>query len=170
MKAYQPIVLNTLTPYAGPQGFGMNKMTGQTIDQQTTVAVNQIDPTPFRGYSVPMSALAYYGLSEEMEMRPKGQTGRPTIPGGQANTTTTRPPVIDPRAQQQQAARMQTTAPIILTPMITAPAVVDPVVPAVVEPVVFTPAPAAKPWYKSPLYLALLAAGVFMVAKKYKIV
>jgi hypothetical protein len=54
--------------------------------------------------------------------------------------------------------------------MITAPAVVDPVVPAVVEPVVFTPAPAAKPWYKSPLYLALLAAGVFMVAKKYKIV
>lgn len=34
---------------------------------------------------------------------------------------------------------------------------------------VMVPTP-AKPWYKSPLYLALLAAGVFFVAKKYKIV
>jgi hypothetical protein len=64
MKAYQPTVLNTLAPYAGPQGFGMNRYTGQTISQQTTVAVNQIDPVPFRGYSTPTPALAYYGLSE----------------------------------------------------------------------------------------------------------
>jgi len=143
MKAYQPTVLNTLAPYAGPQGFGMDKMTGQTIDQQTTVAVDQIDPTPFRAYSIPAPSLRYYGLSE---MRPKGPTGRPTIPGGQPTTT---PP--------QMTAR-----PIVpVTPTITAP--------VVVEPVVFTPAP-AKPWYKSPLYLTLLAAGVFMVAKKFKIV
>jgi len=64
MKAYQPRVLNTLAPYAGPQGFGMNRYTGQTISQQTTVGVNQIDPVPFRGYSTPIPALAYYGLSE----------------------------------------------------------------------------------------------------------
>jgi hypothetical protein len=42
----------------------MNRYTGQTISQQTTVAVNQIDPVPFRGYSTPTPALAYYGLSE----------------------------------------------------------------------------------------------------------
>jgi hypothetical protein len=65
MKAYQPRVLNTLAPYAGPQGFGMNQYTGQTISQQTTVGVNQIDPVPFRGYSTPTPALAYYGLSEK---------------------------------------------------------------------------------------------------------
>jgi len=64
MKAYQPRVLNTLAPYAGPQGYGMNQYTGQTISQQTTVGVNQIDPVPFRGYSTPTPALAYYGLSE----------------------------------------------------------------------------------------------------------
>jgi hypothetical protein len=65
MKAYQPRVLNTLAPYAGPQGFGMNRYTGQTISQQTTVGVNQIDPVPFRGYSTPTPALAYYGLAEK---------------------------------------------------------------------------------------------------------
>jgi hypothetical protein len=135
----------------------MNKMTGQTIDQQTTVAINQIDPVPFRNYSVPTPSLAYYGLSEEMEMRPKGPTGRPTIPGGQP--TTTPPRIIDPRNIQPMTTRP--IVPVIVTPTITAP--------AVVEPVVLTPAP-VKPWYKSPLYLALLAAGVFMVAKKYKIV
>lgn len=64
MKVYQPTVLNTLLPYAGPQGFGMNRFTGQTIAQQTTAGSNQIDPVPFRGYSVPAPSLAYYGLSE----------------------------------------------------------------------------------------------------------
>jgi hypothetical protein len=64
MIAYQPTVLNTLAPYAGPQGFGINRYTGQTISQQTTVGLNQIDPVPFRGYSTPTPALAYYGLSE----------------------------------------------------------------------------------------------------------
>ena len=145
MKVYQPTVLNTLAPYAGPQGFGMDKMTGQTIDQQTTAGSNQIDPTPFRGYSVPAPSLRYYGLSE---MRPKGPTGRTTIPGGQMIMTTpgsTRP----------------TSIPVMTTPAITTP--------ANVEPVIFTPAP-AKPWYKSPLYFALLAAGAFWLAKKYKIV
>jgi hypothetical protein len=58
----------------------MDKMTGQTIDQQTTAGSNQIDPLPFRGYSVPAPSLRYYGLSE---MRPKGPTGRPRIPGNQ---------------------------------------------------------------------------------------
>jgi hypothetical protein len=27
-----------------------------------------------------------------------------------------------------------------------------------------------KPWYKSPLYIALLAAGAFLAAKKFKLV
>jgi hypothetical protein len=27
-----------------------------------------------------------------------------------------------------------------------------------------------KPWYKSPLYIALLAAGAFLAAKQFKIV
>jgi len=145
MKVYQPTVLNTLAPYAGPQGFGMDKMTGQTIDQQTTAGSNQIDPLPFRGYSVPAPSLRYYGLSE---MRPKGPTGRPTIPGGQMIMTTT-------------GSTRPTSIPVMTTPAITTP--------ANVETVIFTPAP-AKPWYKSPLYIALLAAGAFMVAKKYKIV
>lgn len=145
MKVYQPTVLNTLAPYAGPQGFGMDKMTGQTIDQQTTAGSNQIDPLPFRGYSVPAPSLRYYGLSE---MRPKGPTGRPTIPGGQMIMTTT-------------GSTRPTPIPVMITPAITTP--------ANVETVIFTPEP-AKPWYKSPLYIALLAAGVFMVAKKYKIV
>ena len=65
MRVYQPTVLNTLAPYAGPQGFGMNRFTGQTIAQQTTAGSNQIDPVPFRGYSTPTPALAYYGLSEK---------------------------------------------------------------------------------------------------------
>jgi hypothetical protein len=65
MRVYQPTVLNTLAPYAGPQGFGMNRFTGQTIAQQTTAGSNQIDPVPFRGYSVPAPSLAYYGLSEK---------------------------------------------------------------------------------------------------------
>jgi hypothetical protein len=145
MKVYQPTVLNTLAPYAGPQGFGMDKMTGQTIDQQTTAGSNQIDPLPFRGYSVPAPSLRYYGLSE---MRPKGPTGRPTIPGGQMIMTTpgsTRP----------------TPLPVMISPAMTTP--------ANVETVIFTP-DQTKPWYKSPLYFALLAAGAFWLAKKSKIV
>ena len=145
MKVYQPTVLNTLAPYAGPQGFGMDKMTGQTIDQQTTAGSNQIDPTPFRSYSVPAPSLRYYGLSE---MRPKGPTGRPRIPGGQMIMTTT-------------GSTRPTPLPVMITPAITTP--------ANVETVIITP-DQAKPWYKSPFYIALLAAGVFMVAKKYKIV
>jgi len=145
MKVYQPTLLNTLAPYAGPQGFGMDKMTGQTIDQQTTAGSNQIDPLPFRGYSVPAPSLRYYGLSE---MRPKGPTGRPTIPGGQMIMTTpgsTRP----------------TPLPVMISPAMTTP--------ANVETVIFTP-DQTKPWYKSPLYFALLAAGAFWLAKKSKIV
>lgn len=145
MKVYQPTVLNTLAPYAGPQGFGMDKMTGQTIDQQTTAGSNQIDPLPFRGYSVPAPSLRYYGLSE---MRPKGPTGRPRIQGGQMIMTTT-------------GSTRPTPLPLMITPAITTP--------ANVETVIFTP-DQTKPWYKSPLYFALLAAGAFWLAKKYKIV
>lgn len=145
MKVYQPTVLNTLAPYAGPQGFGMDKMIGQTIDQQTTAGSNQIDPLPFRGYSVPAPSLRYYGLSE---IRPKGPTGRTRIPGGQMIMTTT-------------GSTRPTPIPVMITPAITTP--------ANVETVIFTP-DQTKPWYKSPLYFALLAAGAFWLAKKYKIV
>ena len=158
MKVYQPTVLNTLAPYAGPQGFGMDKMTGQTIDQQTTAGSNQIDPLPFRGYSVPAPSLRYYGLSE---MSAKGLSGAPRMLIRQASKLTNLPPSLDPQRIQQAARAQSAGLPVMITPAMTTP--------AVVEPVIFTPEP-AKPWYKSPLYIALLAAGVFMVAKKYKIV
>ena len=151
MKAYQPTVLNTLAPYAGPQGFGMNKMTGQTIDQQTTVASNQIDPTPFRNYSVPTPALAYYGLSESAYRRALRRV----------DTRNMSAPIINPQNIRPMTARPM--APVVVTATDTAPAA------TVVEPIVITPAP-AKPWYKSPLYITLLAAGAFLVAKKFKIV
>jgi hypothetical protein len=153
MKAYQPTVLNTLDPYSGPQGYGMNQYTGQTIDQQTTVGVNQIDPVPFRGYSTPTPALAFYGLSDDRdEMQRKGPTGRVMIPGNQPSPNT-RP--------------MIPTGSRILTPVIvpTQPAPAAPVT-VNIEP----SAPQVKPWYKSPLYIALLAAGALLAARKFKLV
>ncbi|NBU93399.1 MAG: hypothetical protein EBS18_02400 [Actinobacteria bacterium] len=153
MKAYQPTVLNTLDPYSGPQGYGMNRYTGQTIDQQTTVGVNQIDPVPFRGYSTPTPALAFYGLSDDRdEMQRKGPTGRVIIPGAQPGPSTR--PII-------------TTGSRILAPVIvpTQPAPAAPVT-VNIEP----SAPQVKPWYKSPLYIALLAAGALLAARKFKLV
>lgn len=140
MKAYQPTVLNTLDPYAGPQGYGMNRYTGQTIDQQTTVGVNQIDPVPFRGYSTPTPALAFYGLGEDRdEMIRKGPSTRPMIPAGS-----------------------RIVAPVMVP---TQPA------PAGAVTVNIEPNGAqVQPWYKSPLYIALLAAGAFLAAKKFKLV
>ena len=153
MKAYQPTVLNTLDPYSGPQGYGMNRYTGQTIDQQTTVGVNQIDPVPFRGYSTPTPALAFYGLGDDRdEMQRKGPTGRVMIPGAQPSPST-RP--------------MIPTGSRILAPVIvpTQPAPAAPVT-VNIEP----NTPQVKAWYKSPLYIALLAAGAFLAAKKFKLV
>jgi hypothetical protein len=99
MKAYQPTVLNTLDPYSGPQGYGMNRYTGQTIDQQTTPTGSRI---------------------------------------------------------------IATTAPVMVP---TQPA------PAGAVTVNIEPSDAqVKPWYKSPLYIALLAAGAFLAAKKFKLV
>ena len=140
MKAYQPTVLNTLDPYAGPQGYGMNRYTGQTIDRQTTVGVNQIDPVPFRGYSTPTPALAFYGLGEDRdEMIRKGPTGRVMIPAGS-----------------------RIVAPVMVP---TQPA------PAGAVTVNIEPSGAqVQPWYKSPLYIALLAAGAFLAARKFKLV
>ncbi len=153
MKAYQPTVLNTLDPYSGPQGYGMNRYTGQTIDQQTTVGINQIDPVPFRGYSTPTPALAFYGLGDDRdEMQRKGPTGRVMIPGAQPSPST-RP--------------MIPTGSRILAPVIvpTQPAPAAPVT-VNIEP----SAPQVKPWYKSPLYIALLAAGALLAARKFKLV
>lgn len=153
MKAYQPTVLNTLDPYSGPQGYGMNRYTGQTIDQQTTVGVNQIDPVPFRGYSTPTPALAFYGLGDDRdEMQRKGPTGRVMIPGAQPSPNT-RP--------------MIPTGSRILAPVIvpTQPAPAAPVT-VNIEP----SAPQVKPWYKSPFYIALLAAGALLAARKFKLV
>jgi len=140
MKAYQPTVLNTLDPYAGPQGYGMNRYTGQTIDQQTTVGVNQIDPVPFRGYSTPTPALAFYGLGDDRdEMIRKSPSTRPMIPAGS-----------------------RIVAPVMVP---TQPA------PAGAVTVNIEPSGAqVQPWYKSPLYIALLAAGAFLAARKFKLV
>ena len=140
MKAYQPTVLNTMDPYAGPQGYGMNRYTGQTIDQQTTVVVNQIDPVPFRGYSTPTPALAFYGLGDDRdEMIRKSPSTRPMIPAGS-----------------------RIVAPVMVP---TQPA------PAGAVTVNIEPSGAqVQPWYKSPLYIALLAAGAFLVARKFKLV
>jgi hypothetical protein len=152
MKAYQPTVLNTLDPYAGPQGYGMNKYTGQTIDQQTTVGVNQIDPVPFRGYSTPTPALAFYGLGEDRdEMQRKGSTGRVMIPGAQPGPSTR--PMI-PTGSRIVAPVMVPTQPA----------------PAGAVTVNIEPSAQVQPWYKSPLYIALLAAGAFLAARKFKLV
>ena len=153
MKAYQPTVLNTLDPYSGPQGYGMNRYTGQTIDQQTTVGVNQIDPVPFRGYSTPTPALAFYGLGDDRdEMQRKGPTGRVMIPGAQPG----------PSTQPMIPTGSRILAPVMVP---TQPAPAAPVT-VNIEPSV----PQVKPWYKSPIYIALLAAGAFLVAKKFKLV
>jgi hypothetical protein len=153
MKAYQPTVLNTLAPYAGPQGFGMNLYTGQTIDQQTTVGVNQIDPVPFRGYSTPTPALAFYGLGDDRdEMKRKMAQMVALIRGNQPNPSTR--PMI-PTGSRIVAPVMVPTQPA----------------PAGAVTVNIEPSGAqVKPWYKSPLYIALLAAGAFLAAKKFKLV
>ena len=153
MKAYQPTVLNTLDPYSGPQGYGMNRYTGQTIDQQTTVGVNQIDPVPFRGYSTPTPALAFYGLGDDRdEMQRKSQTGRVMIPGAQPGPNT-RPMILT-------GSRILTPVMVPTQPAQAAPVTVN------IEP----SAPQVKPWYKSPLYIALLAAGALLAARKFKLV
>jgi hypothetical protein len=156
MKAYQPTVLNTLDPYAGPQGFGMNQYTGQTIDQQTTVGVNQIDPVPFRGYSTPTPALAFYGLGDNRdEMKRKMAQMVALIRGNQPGPNTR--PMIPTGSRI-----IATTAPVMVP---TQPA------PAGAVTVNIEPSGAqVKPWYKSPLYIALLAAGAFLAAKKFKLV
>jgi len=153
MKAYQPTVLNTLDPYAGPQGYGMNQYTGQTIDQQTTAGSNQIDPTPFRSYSTPTPALAFYGLGDNRdEMKRKMAQMVALIRGNQPGPRTQ--PMI-PTGSRNVAPGMVPTQPA----------------PAGAVTVNIEPSGAqVKPWYKSPLYFALLAAGAFWLAKKYKIV
>lgn len=160
MIAYQPETLNTLDPYCGPQGYGMQSGSSQTIDNITSVASNQIVPVPYRAYSIPTPTKAYAGLSEDLEMRPRGATGRPTIPGSGAPSS--RPSSSgSSRAGQITLARIQSIQPGIPT-LPTVPGNVQVTVPEVV---ITTP---AKPWYKSPLYLALLAGGIFFMAKKYK--
>ncbi len=153
MKVYQPTVLNTLEPYAGPQGFGMDKMTGQTIDQQTTAGSNQIDPIPFRGYSTPTPALAFYGLGDNRdEMKRKMAQMVALIRGNQPGSSTR--PMI-PTGSRIVAPVMVPTQPA----------------PAGAVTVNIEPSGAqVKPWYKSPLYIALLAAGAFLAARKFKLV
>jgi len=168
MIAYQPETLNTLDPYCGPQGYGMQSGSIQTIDNITTVGLNQIDPI-IRPGKIGRPTRSFEGLSEEMEMRPKGSTGRATIPG--SGTPSARPSssgslpgsgTPSPRSAQIMAAQSQGFAPI---------APILPGVPATVQvtPVVIETTP-AKPWYKSPLYLTILAGGIFFMAKKYKFI
>ncbi len=156
MKVYQPTVLNTLAPYAGPQGFGMNQYTGQTISQQTTVGVNQIDPVPFRGYSTPTPALAFYGLGDNRDEMKRKMAQMVALIRGNQPSPSTRPMI--PTGSRIIA----TTAPVMVP---TQPA------PAGAVTVNIEPSGAqVKPWYKSPLYIALLAAGAFLAAKKFKLV
>jgi hypothetical protein len=155
VKVYQPTVLNTLAPYAGPQGFGMNQYTGQTISQQTTVGVNQIDPVPFRGYSTPTPALAFYGLGDDRdEMKRKMAQMVALIRGNQPSPSTR--PMIPTKSRI-----IATTAPEVPTQPAPAGAVTVNIEPSGAQ---------VKPWYKSPLYIALLAAGAFLAAKKFKLV
>jgi hypothetical protein len=122
MIAYQPETLNTLDPYAGPQGYGMVSGSTQTIDNITSVGRNQIIPTiDLIGKSKPIKS--FEGLSE------------------------------------RRSTRMVSNAPSLPT----LPATVQ------VTPVVIETTP-GKAWYKSPLYLALLAGGIFFIAKKYKFI
>lgn len=63
MKVYQPQTLNTLDPFCGPQGYGMRAGSAQTIDNITTVSVNQKDPTPYPFR--PKAKIGYQGLAEK---------------------------------------------------------------------------------------------------------
>lgn len=155
MRGYQPQTLNTLEPYKGPQGFGMSTGSSQTIDNVTTITKNQLDPTPFGSLPSVSPSFSYEGLSEDIEMRPRQTTGRARIPSGSSSGSS--------RNQQTTAARIQAIQQTIPSLPSTPGTVKGPASDVMV------PTP-AKPWYKSPLYLALLAAGVFFVAKKYKIV
>lgn len=170
MKAYQPGTLNTLDPYKGPSGYGMSSGSFQTIDNVTSITKNQLDPLGYGSSPTVKQTFTYYGLSEDLEMQPRGATGRPGIPGSGAPSS--RPSSSgsstvqgsgSTRTEQIRTARIQA----IKSAIPSLPAVPGNVQVNVPEVIVTTP---AKPWYKSPLYLALLAAGVFFVAKKYKIV
>jgi hypothetical protein len=122
MIAYQPETLNTLDPYAGPQGYGMVSGSTQTIDNITSVGRNQIIPT-INLIGNPKASRSFEGLSE------------------------------------RRSSRMVSNAPSLPT----LPATVQ------VTPVVIETTP-GKAWYKSPLYLALLAGGILFMAKKYKFI
>jgi hypothetical protein len=239
MKAYQPTVLNTLAPYDGPQGFGMNQYTGQTISQQTTVGVNQIDPVPFRGYSTPTPALAYYGLSENKRsfldkvlritsplyaimstLTEKNENERYQIvyrqmitdirndwtrTGGKGDILTTKDPASDEFMETATVGRINFWVPKLSTGdkgakrvaarhIRAAEAIAREWTPRSMPPPPPPPPPVPggqemtstdltttpqtpmapgmdlKPWYMQPMYLALLAAGVFLAAKQFKIV
>lgn len=156
MRGYQPQTLNTLEPYKGPQGFGMSTGSSQTIDNVTTITKNQLDPTPFGSNPSVSPFFSYEGLSETALQRLyRTTTNRTRIPSGSSSGSSTN--------GQTTASRIQAIQPAIPSLPSTPGTVKGPASDVMV------PTP-AKPWYKSPLYLALLAAGVFYVAKKYKIV
>jgi len=155
MKIYQPTVLNTVDPYSGNTPWGFPEF--NLVPIQTTVATNSLSPAYNKTYN---------GLSEDLEMRPRGGTGRPTIPGSQPTGTTTRPPVIlDPRNQQIISSRTEPTRVPTIVPQVVNAA---PTMPAVFENI--TIQPTVKPWYKSPIYYAVLAAAAYFAAKKFKII
>jgi len=174
MIAYQPETLNTLEPYFGPQGYGMQSGSSQTIDNITSVKSNQIVPVPYRAYSIPTPSKAYAGLNESAYDLFWGK--RNTTPPGRPRTTTSSStgsrtgstPIIpqgsgpgSTRSEQVTGAKAEAIQQTVPT-LPTVPGTGQVTLPK--EPVT-TP---AKPWYKSPLYLALLAGGIFLMAKKYK--
>lgn len=155
MRGYQPQTLNTLEPYKGPQGFGMSTGSSQTIDNVTTITKNQMDPTPFGSAPSVSPIFSYEGLSESRRKRRKRMAASASFPSGSSSGSSTN--------GQTTTERIQAIQPAIPSLPSTPGTVKGPASDVMV------PTP-AKPWYKSPLYLALLAAGVFYVAKKYKIV
>jgi hypothetical protein len=94
-------------------------------------------------------------------MSAKGLSSAPRMLIRKASKLTNLPPSLNPQRIQQAASAQSAGLPVMITPATTTP--------ANVETVIFTP-DQVKPWYKSPLYFALLAAGAFWLAKKYKIV
>ena len=164
MKIYQPNVLNTVDPYSGatPWGFPDFILT----PGQTKVQTQSLKPIMgnYNGLSEARKWHPVWGWNEPpkgsiagrmiAQQQSQATTGRPTIPGGQPTGQTARPMVLTPSAEQPEAPKLPTM------PGTTTPQIVSNV----------TVQTTAKPWYKNPIYLTVLAAAAFLAAKRFKII
>jgi hypothetical protein len=158
MKIYQPNVLNTVDPYSGATPWGFPDFILKP--GQTKVQTQSLKPIMgnYNGLSEAKRWSPIWGWDTPPSVKPpttgRPTTGRPTIPGGQPTGQTARPMVLTPSAEQPEAPKLPTM------PGTTTPQIVSNV----------TVQTTAKPWYKNPIYLTVLAAAAFLAAKRFKII